>query len=73
MVAPTFFRLQLLGLLAIALSATAQPAKADDLANRAFQIKYDASGITSLKRTGDVADTDYIAANAAFGRLLISR
>jgi len=57
MVAPTFFRLQLLGL----------------LANRAFQIKYDASGITSLKRTGDVADTDYIAANAAFGRLLISR
>ena len=84
MVAPSFSRLQLLGLLALALSVapaaadpsrrsgtTAQPAKAEDLSNRAFQIKYDGSGITSLKRTGDVADTDYIAANAAFGRLLV--
>ena len=69
MVTPSFSRLQLLGLLALALSAAS--ATADDLSNRAFQIKYDGSGITSLKRTGDVADTDYIAANAAFGRLLI--
>ena len=57
-------------ILAAALAA-ALPAAADDLANRAFQIKYDASGITSLRRTADVADTDYIAAGAAFGRLLV--
>jgi hypothetical protein len=69
MVAPSFSRLQILGVLALALAAA--PAAAEDLSNRVFQIKYDGSGITSLKRTGDVADTDYIAANAAFGRLLI--
>src|SRR5690242_8678335 len=68
MVAPTFLRVQLS--LAIALAMT-QPAKAQELSNRAFQIKYGASGITSLKRTGDVADTDYIAAGGAFGRLLV--
>ena len=47
------------------------PLAADDLSSRAFQLKYDASGITSLKRTGDVADTDYIAANGALGRLIV--
>src|SRR5687768_3032086 len=49
----------------------ARPDAADELANRAFQLKYDASGITSLKRTGDVADTDYIAAGGALGRLIV--
>ena len=34
-------------------------------------MQYDASGIRSLKRTNDVADTDYIAANGSLGRLLI--
>jgi len=42
-----------------------------ELSNRSFQIKHDASGITSLKRTGDVADTDYIASGGALGRLVV--
>jgi hypothetical protein len=74
MVTPTFRRKQPpLRTLAAALCLAALPghAAADDLANRAFQLKYDASGITSLKRTGDVADTDYIAANGALGRLIV--
>ena len=74
MVTPTFRRKQprLAVLLAgLCLAAGPAPAAADDLSSRAFQLKYDASGITSLKRTGDVADTDYIAANAALGRLIV--
>ena len=66
MVAPSFLRLQ-----AVIVLALATPAHADELSNRAFQIKYDGSGIASLKRTGDVADTDYIAANGALGRLIV--
>ena len=37
------------------------------LANQAFRIEYDASGIRSLKRTNDIHDTDYIAANGRLG------
>jgi hypothetical protein len=44
---------------------------AQDLSNNAFRIQYDESGIRSLKRTADVHDTDYIAANGSLGRLLI--
>src|SRR4029450_11848151 len=47
------------------------PSAADDLANGAFRIRYDGTGITSLRRTGDVADTDYIAAGAALGPLVV--
>jgi hypothetical protein len=65
---PAFLRVQMFLAVTVAL---AHPAPAQDIANRAFQIKYDTAGITSLKRTGDVADTDYIAAGAAFGRLLV--
>jgi hypothetical protein len=68
MVSPSFPRLQLGVLLAV---AVAGHVRADDLSNRAFQIQYAAAGITSLKRTGDVADTDYIAAGAALGRLMV--
>jgi hypothetical protein len=74
MVTPTFRRKQpSVRMLVAALCLAACPARtaADDLSNRAFQLKYDASGITSLKRTGDVADTDYIAANGALGRLIV--
>jgi hypothetical protein len=74
MVTPTFCRKQpSVRALAAALCFAAMPARAaaDDLSSRAFQLKYDASGITSLKRTGDVADTDYIAANGALGRLIV--
>lgn len=42
-----------------------------DLSNRAFQIRSGPAGITSLKRTADVADTDYIAPRGALGRLLV--
>ena len=49
----------------------ASAASAQNLDNAAFQIRYDATGIRSLKRTGDVHDTDYIAANGSLGRLLI--
>lgn len=55
----------------VCLAALATPAAADDLSNRAFQLNFDASGITSLKRTGDLADTDYIAAGGALGRLSV--
>ena len=67
MVTPTFRRKQphLPALVAgLCLAAVPGRAAADDLANRAFQLKYDGSGITSLNRTADVADTDYIAATA---------
>jgi hypothetical protein len=46
-------------------------APAGRLVNGAFQIEHDASGIRSVKRTNDVYDTEYIAANGALGRLLV--
>jgi hypothetical protein len=55
----------------IASAALASPAVAQDLSNQAFTIQYDATGIKSLKRTADVHDTDYIAANGRLGRLLV--
>ncbi|MEO5895029.1 MAG: DUF5695 domain-containing protein [Vicinamibacterales bacterium] len=58
-------------LVASALIAVAAPCLAQDLSNDAFTIRYDASGVRSLKRTNDIADTDYIAANGTLGRLLI--
>lgn len=56
---------------ALLVMASLAPAAADELANGVFRIQYDASGIRSLQRTNDVHDTDYIAANGRFGRLLI--
>jgi hypothetical protein len=67
MVSPTIFRLQVVLLLAGAVA----PAAAQDLSSRTFQLKYDSGGITSLRRTADVADTDYIAAGGALGGLLV--
>ena len=46
-------------------------ADAQELSNAAFRLRYDESGIRSLKRTHDLHDTDYIAPNGALGRLLI--
>ncbi len=46
-------------------------ASAAELANRAFQIQYDGSGIRSLKRTNDVHDTEYIGASGALGSVVI--
>src|SRR3954471_16206295 len=68
MVAPRFLRMQ--GM-AMAMLAVAAAASGDDWSNRSFQLQYDANGVTSLKRTGDVADTDYIAAGGALGRLIV--
>jgi hypothetical protein len=53
------------------LSLLAWPAQAQDLSNGAFQVQYDDSGIRSLRRTGDVHDTEYLAQNARLGRLLV--
>lgn len=44
---------------------------AQDLSDKSFTLKYDSRGVRSLKRTNDKYDTDYIAANAALGRLLV--
>ena len=57
----------------MARQAFAQPVPAGSraLSNRAFQMRADETGITSMKHTGDVADTDYIAARGALGRLLV--
>jgi hypothetical protein len=55
----------------LALAGAPFAASAQDLDNAAFHIRYDATGIRSLKRTGDLYDTDYIAANGSLGRLLI--
>ncbi|HVJ26338.1 MAG TPA: DUF5695 domain-containing protein [Vicinamibacterales bacterium] len=55
----------------VMLAAAAGSAAAQDLSNKAFQIQYDDNGIRSLKRTGDVHDTDYILDNGRLGRLLV--
>lgn len=62
---------QLFAILAAAVVAATSATQAQELANESFQLRYDPMGIRSLKRTADVADTDYIAANNALGRLLV--
>ncbi len=42
-----------------------------ELANKAFQIRHDAAGILSLKRTNDVHDTEYIGTNGRLGGLVV--
>jgi hypothetical protein len=68
---PRSVRIGLLAVLAAwpATAVAQQPPQ--QLSNSAFQIQYDENGIRSLKRTNDVADTDYIAANGSLGRLVI--
>ena len=56
---------------ALLIVASAHPAAAQQLANDSFQVQYDGSGIHSLKRTNDLYDTDYIAANGSLGRLIV--
>src|SRR6516225_7800494 len=56
------------GLVAVALAA---PIAADELKNTAFTLQYGPSGITSLRRTQDVADTEYVGPNGALGRLIV--
>lgn len=53
------------------LAAWPAAVEAQQLSNASFQIQYDDNGIRSLKRTNDVADTDYIAANGTLGDLRI--
>ena len=63
--------LRLTSVLALLLLGLAPVARAQPLANQAFGIEYDQAGIRSLKRTNDVHDTDYIAANGRLGNLVI--
>jgi hypothetical protein len=49
----------------------AAPLAADELKTPAFTVQYGPSGITSLRRTQDGADTDYVAPNSALGRLIV--
>jgi hypothetical protein len=53
------------------LPAQSSTAFAADLSSHAFQIKYDASGIKSLKRANDSHDTEYLGANGILGSLVI--
>ncbi len=55
-------------------TATVAQAPAPDtseLANHSFRLRYNRTGIRSLKRVHDVHDTDYIAAYGALGRLVV--
>jgi hypothetical protein len=54
-----------------ALCDVPQAAAGDGLTNRSFHIQADAQGLTSLKRTGDEFDTDYIAGGGALGPLVV--
>ncbi|HSC25875.1 MAG TPA: hypothetical protein VLD67_01295, partial [Vicinamibacterales bacterium] len=56
---------------ALCLGPLSAGAAAQELSNDAFRVGYDSSGIRSLKRTNDVHDTDYIAANGVLGRLFV--
>jgi len=51
----------------VAAVALVQGAAADELKNAAFQIQSGPSGVTSLRRANDVADTDYVAPNGSLG------
>lgn len=45
--------------------------RAGELADGYFQLRFDGDGVRGLRRVGDVADTDYVANGAAFGRVLV--
>jgi hypothetical protein len=51
--------------------AIAAPLGAQELRTQAFELQYGPSGITSLRRAHDVADTEYVAPNGALGRLIV--
>jgi hypothetical protein len=56
---------------AVVLLGFVSAAAAEDLCNGFFTLRYDSAGIQSLRRTADVADTDYLAGGKKFGRVLI--
>jgi hypothetical protein len=49
----------------------AAPLAAQELKTSTFTVRYGPSGVTSVRRTEDVADTEYVGANGTLGRLLI--
>src|SRR6478672_7036804 len=57
--------------LGLALAPVSASLQAGELSSRTFHLQYDASGLTSLTRVADVADTEYIGPNGTLGRLLI--
>src|SRR5262252_7150256 len=56
---------------ALACPLVAQELTNAELKNSAFTIQYGSAGITSVRRTNDVADTEYVGPNGALGRLVI--
>ena len=64
---PRTFALLLAGLIIFPIEAFAQ----QTLTNSQFQVRFSASGITSLKRVRDKYDTDYIASGEALGDVII--
>jgi len=54
----------------VALLVLPAVAGAQNLRNSAFTIRYSDEGITSLRRTNDVADTEYIANGGSLGRVV---
>ena len=56
---------------AVCLHLLTGAALAQELSNHAFMLRYDESGVRSLKRTNDLHDTDYIAPGSALGRLFV--
>lgn len=59
---------------AAAVTGTCAPileAGADELKSQSFEIQYGPSGITSLRRVRDAAETEYVGPNGALGRLVV--
>src|ERR1022692_2688095 len=57
-------------LLVVALLLLPAAVDAQNLRNSAFAIQYSDEGIVSLRRTNDVADTEYIANGGSLGRVV---
>jgi len=64
----------LAGICALAAPLCAQEPRQDltqELKNQTFELQFGPSGITSLRRAHDVADTEYVGPNGALGRLIV--
>src|SRR5215471_16216020 len=66
-------RILIVSLAAIGLARpiAAQEVRNAELKNSAFTVQAGPSGVTSVRRTQDVADTEYVAPNGALGRLIV--
>src|ERR1043165_5547352 len=62
-------RVIMIGIIALATLPT--PAFTQILSNSAFNIRYGAGGITSLKRVNDKYDTEYLSVGGTLGNIVI--